>query len=117
MGTTVDYVGKLRAAGVTADVSIGVVGPCKLETRARMALRCSVEPPPAEVPSGSDEERGGSSETWPATYVRGLASWLPASDTHSPVSRHAYPFGGLRSTLEWLDSLDELLARAAEDRR
>mgnify|MGYP003306365226 CR=1 FL=1 len=44
-GQATSYVDALRADGVGADVSLGVVGPSSLALRQRMAERCGVAAP------------------------------------------------------------------------
>lgn len=105
--TTIAYAEQLRAAGVTAPLSVGVVGPCKAEVRARMAERCGVTPPAG---GESDHPDGAllNEHEWPSEYVRVLAQWqrggLAGASGHGvqALHLHLYPFGGLGSTLRWM---------------
>ena len=100
--TTTRFVDELRrggAAGASAPVSLGVVGPTKRPMRSRMAERCGVRPPPpARANAGGDEDDG-----WPGEYIESLERWQASSGAAgAAVELHVYPFGGLRRTLDWL---------------
>jgi|LauGreDrversion2_5_1035112.scaffolds.fasta_scaffold10554_2 methylenetetrahydrofolate reductase (NADPH) len=103
---TIAYAEQLRAAGVTAPLSVGVVGPCKAEIRTRMAERCGVTPPAG---GESDHPDGAllNEHDWPSEYVRALAQWqrdgLAGASGHGVQALHLYPFGGLGSTLRWVE--------------
>ena len=101
---TIEYAELLRSLGVVADLHVGVVGPCSPEIRMRMANRCAVAPPDAEDATMS---KGADGRRWPSTYVRALADWQAGlNDDAGRLALHVYPFGGLESTLNWLQEGD-----------
>ena len=85
------FVDALRADGLAHDVSVGLVGPCTLTVRERVARRCGVRPPRAAFVTST---------------MRALARWQAeraAADAASGAQAlHLYPFGGLGRTLRWL---------------
>lgn len=100
---TIAYAEMLHSAAATADLHLGVVGPCQADLRLRMAQRCGVAPPHSadSVEVGGADAQGG--EGWPTAYVRSLAAWQRTQvGPAAALALHVYPFGGLKRTLEWL---------------
>jgi methylenetetrahydrofolate reductase (NADPH) len=100
-GLAAAWVRRVREAGITASIRIGVPGPASAGALLRFAARCGVRA------SGSALRKYGMSVTrlmqsaGPETYVRDLASALarfPSGD----VGLHFYPFGGLANTARWI---------------
>ena len=87
-GQATSYVDALRADGVGADVSLGVVGPSSLALRQRMAERCGVAAP---------------TSPYSTPYMRRIAGWQAGKSAEKGIQGlHVYPFGGVASTLKWL---------------
>lgn len=83
------FVDALRAAEEEAPVSLGLVGPAKAQLLQRMALQCGVRPPPPA--------------TEPSELLERVAVWQRLrGQRHGAEAIHIYPFGGLRTTLQWL---------------
>jgi methylenetetrahydrofolate reductase (NADPH) len=95
------WLGELRAAKVHGLVRIGVPGPASVKTLLRFAARCGVGA------SAKVMSKYGASITkllttaGPDQLIEDLARGFdPAS--HGEVHLHFYPFGGLRTTAEWV---------------
>ena len=95
------WVAKLRDAGITAPVRVGVPGPASVRTLLRFAARCGVRA------SASVMAKYGVSITKLLTTARpdALVSELAAGidpARHGEVFLHFYPFGGLARTAQWV---------------
>ncbi len=92
----------VRAAGIAAPVRLGVPGPASATTLMRFAARCGVGA------STSVLRKYGLSLTrlmqtaGPDKYIAALLDGLSV-DTHGDVGLHFYPFGGLDSTVSWIN--------------
>lgn len=92
-GAATSFVDALRADGLTTDVSVGVVGPCGLPLRQRMAERCGVAEP---------------TSPYVTPFMRRLARWQAEREPAAGLQAiHLYPFGGLGPTLKWLRDFAE----------
>ncbi|KAL3893132.1 MAG: hypothetical protein SGPRY_014441, partial [Prymnesium sp.] len=87
-GVATGFLEAMRAGGMSAPVSLGVVGPSSLPLRKGMAERCGVAPP---------------ASPYVTPFMRRIASWQSAQPEGAGLqSIHLYPFGGAGSTLKWL---------------
>ncbi len=92
---------KVRAAGVHALVRVGVPGPASVKRLLAFASRCGV------AASGSVMKKYGMSLTkllsnaGPDQLIADYADALHPT-RHGEVLMHFYPFGGLRTTAEWI---------------
>jgi methylenetetrahydrofolate reductase (NADPH) len=96
-----EWLEKLRAAGITAPVRVGVPGPATVKTLLRFAARCGVGA------SASVMAKYGVSITQlvttagPDALVTELAGSIDPAK-HGEVFLHFYPFGGLARTAQWV---------------
>ena len=95
------WLGQLRAANVHGLVRVGVPGPATVKTLLRFATRCGVGA------SASVMSKYGVSLTrllttaGPDALIIDLARGLDPA-RHGEVLLHFYPFGGLRTTAQWV---------------
>jgi len=93
---------ELRARGIECPVRIGIPGPAGIKRLLAFAARCGVGA------SASVMKKYGVSITnllgtaGPDKLVDAFAKGL--GDEHGRVRLHFYPFGGLRKTVEWIES-------------
>jgi len=92
---------KVREAGIEALVRVGVPGPASVKRLLGFAARCGV------AASGTVMKKYGMSLTkllstaGPDQLIEEYAERLDPA-RHGEVLLHFYPFGGLRSTAEWI---------------
>ncbi len=95
------WLDELRAANVHGLVRIGVPGPASVKTLLRFATRCGVGA------SAKVMSKYGASITrllttaGPDRLIRDLARGLDPA-RHGEVHLHFYPFGGLKTTAQWV---------------
>lgn len=96
------FVEALRRSGRTEPVSLGLVGPARLELLRRMALQCGVNLPPALSLPPADRSAAEAEESLPTDCMRHLSRWQASrSTTDGMQAIHLYPFGGLLRTVSW----------------
>jgi len=94
----------LRARGINTPVRIGIPGPAGIKTLLRFAARCGVGA------SASVMKKYGVSITnllgsaGPDKLVDQFAAEL--GDEHGRVRLHFYPFGGIGTTVEWINDYE-----------
>jgi methylenetetrahydrofolate reductase (NADPH) len=92
---------QVRKAGITALVRVGVPGPASVKRLLAFASRCGV------AASGKVMKKYGMSLTkllgtaGPDKLIEDYAGGLDPA-RHGEVLMHFYPFGGLRTTAEWV---------------
>ncbi len=96
-----DWLKKLRDAGIVAPVRVGVPGPASVKTLLRFAARCGVGA------SASVMAKYGVSITklvttaGPDALITELAGGIDPAQ-HGEVFLHLYPFGGLAKSAQWV---------------
>ncbi|HWE18635.1 MAG TPA: hypothetical protein VG758_15845 [Hyphomicrobiaceae bacterium] len=96
-----DWLKKLRDAGIAAPVRVGVPGPASIKTLLRFAARCGVGA------SASVMAKYGVSITklvttaGPDALITELAGGIDPAQ-HGEVFLHVYPFGGLAKSARWV---------------
>jgi methylenetetrahydrofolate reductase (NADH) len=96
-----DWLKKLRDAGIVAPVRVGVPGPASVKTLLRFAARCGVGA------SASVMAKYGVSITkllttaGPDALITELAGGIDPAQ-HGEVFLHVYPFGGLAKSAQWV---------------
>lgn len=115
-GPMLQWIKRVREAGIAAPIRIGLPGPASARTLLRFAARCGVEA------SGKVLAKYGLSLTrllassGPDALLSDLARGLDPS-IHGDVRVHLYPFGGLDRAGRWLQAYAsgrETFAQAAE---
>lgn len=96
-----DWLGELRARGITSPVRIGVPGPAGIATLLRYAARCGVGASAAVMARYGVSIAQLIGTAGPDRLVEELAHALNPS--HGAVRLHFYPFGGLVRTVDWIN--------------
>ncbi len=97
----INWISKIRAAGIAVPVRIGIPGPAGISTLLRFAARCGVGASTRVL------EKYGVSITrllntaGPDILIRDLSAAIDPN-SHGQVKLHFYPFGGLKKTAEWV---------------
>jgi methylenetetrahydrofolate reductase (NADPH) len=95
----VDFVGRVRARGVTAPIRVGLAGPASVTTLAKFALRCGVGNSMRALTSGRGVTRL-LTEAGPEEVVASLAQ------AHLDFEHlHFYTFGGVSKAADWLNAV------------
>jgi methylenetetrahydrofolate reductase (NADPH) len=101
------WLARIRAAGITAPVRIGVAGPAKTGTLIKYALRCGIGASVQTLMRRPGVIAGLVTTASPDDLIEDLAANL--APEHGEVAGiHLFVFGGLKTTAKWLAS-----ARAA----
>lgn len=94
------WITKIRAAGITAPVRIGVPGPASIKTLLRFAARCGVGASAKIMTKYGVSITKLLNTAGPDVLIRNL-EMLTDQEAHGSVKLHFYPFGGLKKTAEW----------------
>lgn len=105
------FIQRLPALGLTR-INLGVVGPVKPAALAKYARACGVAIPDGAARSGDEFEYSPSALLAELEELITQASGSPdkgaavgaAGENGTELSLHVFPFGGLRTTLDWLES-------------
>jgi methylenetetrahydrofolate reductase (NADPH) len=93
---------RLREAGITAPVKIGVPGPASVKSLLRFAAVCGVSASSKVVAKYGFSIASLLGQTGPDALIIDLEENYRPS-VHGDVSLHFYPFGGVRKAAEWVD--------------
>lgn len=92
---------RVRAEGIDALVRIGVPGPASMRRLLAFAARCGVEASAAVMAKYGLSIGRLLSTAGPDALIKDLSARLDPAK-HGEVLLHFYPFGGLRTTAEWI---------------
>jgi len=92
---------RLRAAGVTLPIHIGVAGPAKLQTLIKFAMACGVGPSLRVLQRRAADVTKLVMPFTPEEFLRDLAAHKAAHPDFNIVNVHFFPLGGIKSTAEW----------------
>jgi methylenetetrahydrofolate reductase (NADPH) len=103
-----DWLQRLRALGVDLQVRIGLAGPAGIATLTRYAMHCGVGNSIKALTKSSSFGRL-LTERDPEPIIRELVALAPNGDTSAMpfgiAALHFYTFGGLKKTVEWINSM------------
>lgn len=103
LNAMLEWVGEVRARGITSTIRLGVPGPATIKSLVRFASRCGVSA------STSVLRKYGTSITQlltvagPDKLLMELAARYDVRE-HGDLRIHLYPFGGLERTAQWAQS-------------
>ncbi len=101
----IEWVRGVRARGIDIPIRVGLAGPAGLLTLMRYAVRCGIGNS-LRVLSENPAFAKALVERGPEPIIRGLASSV-ADGSGPPLGiagLHFYIFGGLRRTMDWIDT-------------
>lgn len=99
----VDWLERLRAAGIRLPVRIGIPGPAKPRTLLRYALQCGVGASSAVLARRPDAAARLLGRWTPETMLPPLARY--AADSPQVAGLHVFPFGGLLQAIDYFRKL------------
>ncbi|MBB4116111.1 methylenetetrahydrofolate reductase (NADPH) [Rhizobium sp. BK226] len=97
----IEWIGRLRQAGITAPIRIGVPGPASVKTLLRFATICGVGASTKVMAKYGLSIRKLLNTAGPDALVAEFIRRLDPSK-HGSVCLHFYPFGGVGKTAEWI---------------
>ncbi len=97
----IEWIERLRKAGITAPIRIGVPGPASVKTLLRFAAICGVGASTKVLAKYGLSIRKLLNTAGPDTLVAEFIRDLDPRE-HGSVSLHFYPFGGVGKTAEWI---------------
>jgi methylenetetrahydrofolate reductase (NADPH) len=96
-----DFLAKLKTRGIDLSVIVGLAGPATPATLMKFALRCGIGNSMRALRGQIGRYGRLLTERAPDDVVSGLRA-APRSVTQAVAGFHAFPFGGLRKTSNWL---------------
>jgi methylenetetrahydrofolate reductase (NADPH) len=96
-----NWLGRLKAHGVTLPVIIGLAGPATPATLTKFALRCGIGNSMRALRNQIGRFGRLLIDTGPEEVMRGLET-APREATEAIAGFHLFPFGGLRKAGNWL---------------
>ena len=104
---------RLREAGVTLPIHVGVAGPAKLQTLIKYALSCGVGPSIRVLQRRAMDLRRLMLPYEPADFLADLAAHC-ADDPASLITQvHFFPLGGVTKAAEWANEVSGAVALRA----
>ncbi|MGR3494308.1 methylenetetrahydrofolate reductase [Citreimonas sp.] len=92
-----DWIARLRAAGVTLPVHVGVAGPAKLQTLLKFAVACGVGPSLSVLQKRAKDVTRLVAPFEPTDVLADLAR----SRTSDIAGIHVFPLGGIKAAAEY----------------
>ncbi len=99
-----NWLEQVRSAGVQATVRVGIPGPASVKRLLAFAARCGVGASTKVMAKYGLSITKLLSTAGPDQIVQEYAEKLDRAK-HGDVLLHFYPFGGLRTTAEWVRTL------------
>jgi methylenetetrahydrofolate reductase (NADPH) len=96
-----DWLKKLRDAGIVAPVRVGVPGPASVKTLLRFAARCGVGASTSAMAKYGVSITKLLTTAGPDALITELAGGIDPAQ-HGEVFLHVYPFGGLAKSAQWV---------------
>lgn len=97
----IDWAGRLRAAGITLPVHVGVAGPAKLQTLIKYALACGVGPSLRVLQRRAADLTRLMLPVDPTELLSALAAHKAAHPDFAVERVHFFPLGGIGATTEF----------------
>lgn len=92
------WLARMRAAGMTSPVRIGVAGPASLATLVRFAVRCGIGNSLRTLRLRTNAVGRLLADARPDELLHDVAVGLAALPAHDGVGLHFFPFGGIAKT-------------------
>jgi methylenetetrahydrofolate reductase (NADPH) len=111
-GPVIDWAGRLRAAGITLPVHLGIAGPARLQTLVKYAMACGVGPSLRVLQRRAADLTRLMQPFEPAELLRELARHKAADPGFAVERIHFFPLGGIERTADWTASATAPARRA-----
>jgi methylenetetrahydrofolate reductase (NADPH) len=105
------WMARIRAAGITLPVHVGIAGPAKLQTLIRFAASCGVGPSLDVLQKRARDVRKLVLPFEPWDVLRDLSAARRHDPGTAPAQVHFFPLGGIRACADWASA--RLADRAA----
>jgi methylenetetrahydrofolate reductase (NADPH) len=105
------WMARIRAAGITLPVHVGIAGPAKLQTLIRFAASCGVGPSLDVLQKRARDVRKLILPFEPWDVLRDLAIQRRRDPGMAPAQVHFFPLGGIAACADWANA--RLAERAA----
>ncbi len=100
-GPIIDWAERLRKAGITLPIHVGVAGPAKLQTLIKYAISCGVGPSLKVLQKRAMDLTKLLLPYEPTDVVAQLATWSADTPGNLIEQVHFFPLGGIRTNAEW----------------
>ncbi len=97
----IEWADRLRAAGITMPIHVGIAGPAKLQTLIRFAIACGVGPSLKVLQKRAMDVTRLVRPYEPTGLVAKLAAHKAAHPECNIEQIHFFPLGGIGATAEW----------------
>jgi methylenetetrahydrofolate reductase (NADPH) len=104
-GPIIDWIGRLRAAGIALPVHIGIAGPAKLQTMIKFAMACGVGPSLRVLQHRAADLSKLIMPFEPTEILTELARHKAATPDIALERVHLFPLGGIAATTEYVQTL------------
>ena len=107
------WANRLKDAGITLPVHIGVAGPAKLQTLIKFAMACGVGPSLRVLQRRAADVTKLVLPFTPEEFLTDLAAHGASKPDFNIVKVHFFPLGGIKATAEWTAEFGARPAAAA----
>ena len=97
-----EWLGRIRRAGIDAPVRLGVAGPATVATLIKFGERCGVGDSLKAIRARTNLAGGSLGISGPEDLLRDLATGLAAFPGHGVSGVHFFPFGGVAKTGDFI---------------
>lgn len=105
---------RLKAAGITLPIHVGIAGPAKLQTLIKFALACGVGPSVKVLQKRAMDMTKLLLPYEPTDVVRELSDYKALTPDSLISNLHVFPLGGIQAATDWMNThlVDEAEAEA-----
>ncbi|MFO1143336.1 MAG: methylenetetrahydrofolate reductase [Amaricoccus sp.] len=108
----IDWAERIRAAGITLPVHIGVAGPAKLQTMIKFAMACGVGPSLRVLQRRAMDLSKLMLPFEPTEFLAAIAAYKAAHPGFAIERVHFFPLGGIAATTDYAGARTALPRRA-----
>lgn len=101
-GPIIDWAERLKTAGITLPVHLGIAGPAKLQTMLKFAIACGVGPSLRVLQRRARDVTKLVLPFEPGDLLSELAAHKAAHPDFSVERVHFFPLGGIKTTANWI---------------
>ena len=112
-GPAIAWAERLRAAGISMPVHLGVAGPAKLQTLIKFAMACGVGPSLSVLQKRAKDITKLMMPFTPDDFLAGIAAHKAAHPDSNIAAIHFFPLGGIKATAEYTRAAATVAAGAS----